>query len=65
MIYKVTENQTDLSVKQCSLKSDLRSINADGLWALLCCLGFTSCSVLPSAKLPQDSSLKLETKGKK
>lgn len=59
-----TENQTDPSVKQCRLKNDLRLINAEGLQALLC-LGFTSCSILFCARPPQESSLKVVTKGKK
>lgn len=65
MIYRLTENQIDLSVKQCSLKNDLRSINLKGLQGLFCWLGTASCSILPCAKPPQESSLKLVTEGKK
>jgi len=31
MIYRLTENQIDLSVKQCSLRNDLRSTNLKDL----------------------------------
>lgn len=64
MIYKLTENQTDPSVKKYRLKNELRLIIAKGLQALLC-LGFTSCSILFCARPPQESSLKIVIKGKK
>lgn len=64
MIYKLTENQTDPSVKKYRLKNELRLIIAKGLQALLC-LGFTSCSSLFCARPLQESSLKIVIKGKK